>query len=157
MKHCIFSIMLLLLLGSVAMAQRQVNVVLTNGTQQQYVVQESGVVAFADESTIVVRESVSSTPVTFAIDDIRKITFGSALGIDDVQSASAMHLFPNPARDIVNVEGVGQHDVVLYTMSGHEVLRQTVNGTAQLDLRGVAAGIYFVVADGRVSKLVKMK
>lgn len=157
MKHCIFSIMLLLLLGSVAMAQRQVNVVLTNGTQQQYVVQESGVVAFADESTIVVRESVSSTPVTFAIDDIRKITFGSALGIDDVQSASAMHLFPNPARDIVNVEGVGQHDVVLYTMSGHEVLRQTVNGTAQIDLRGVAAGIYFVVADGRVSKLVKMK
>lgn len=157
MKHCIFSIMLLLLLGSVAMAQRQVNVVLTNGTQQQFVVQESGVVAFADESTIVVRESVSSTPVTFAIDDIRKITFGSALGIVDVQSASAMHLFPNPARDIVNVEGVGQHDVVLYTMSGHEVLRQTVNGTAQLDLRGVAAGIYFVVADGRVSKLVKMK
>lgn len=149
--------MLLLLLGSVAMAQRQVNVVLTNGTQQQFVVQESGVVAFADESTIVVRESVSSTPVTFAIDDIRKITFGSALGIDDVQSASAMHLFPNPARDIVNVEGVGQHDVVLYTMSGHEVLRQTVNGTAQIDLRGVAAGIYFVVADGRVSKLVKMK
>ena len=157
MKHCIFSLMMLLLLGSVAMAQRQVNVVLTNGTQQQYVVQESGVVAFADESTIVVRESVSSTPVTIAIDDIRKITFGSALGIDNVQSASMMHLFPNPARDVVNVEGVGQHDVVLYTMSGHEVLRQTVNGTAQIDLRGVAAGIYFVVADRRVNKLVKMK
>ena len=157
MKHCIFSLMMLFLLGSVAMAQRQVNVVLTNGTQQQYVVQESGVVAFADESTIVVRESVSSTPVTIAIDDIRKITFGSALGIDNVQSASMMHLFPNPARDVVNVEGVGQHDVVLYTMSGHEVLRQTVNGTAQIDLRGVAAGIYFVVADRRVNKLVKMK
>ena len=51
-----------------------------------------------------------------------------------------MNIYPNPAEDIINIEGNGITNVMIYNLSGIKVL-ETDQGT--IDASELAAGVYF--------------
>jgi hypothetical protein len=64
------------------------------------------------------------------------------LGIQDNIEASGLQVYPNPARDRVVVEGLEAVEVKVYNTSGQMV--KTVRGTNEVDLCGLAQGVYLL-------------
>ena len=74
--------------------------------------------------------------------DIDDISISAThVSIDDVIAAN-ISLYPNPTNDILNVEGEGINEIQLMDVNGRTVM--TTAATRQLDLRGLAAGVYMV-------------
>lgn len=60
--------------------------------------------------------------------------------------ANYLKIYPNPATEIINIEGLFIGSIVsLYNMLGQEVAQQTNNSNvAQISMRGLASGMYLV-------------
>ena len=74
------------------------------------------------------------------------------VGIEgEVQS---MQLFPNPVKDLLNIQGIDMTRVEVYNAIGQFVMSEEVNGnTAQIKMESLNNGIYFLrvhVNDGNV-------
>jgi hypothetical protein len=79
----------------------------------------------------------------------------SALSIDNYYFLeSTVRLFPNPARNIVNVEGKDLKTIVMYDMKGNLVL-STTNTSFVID--GLPSGIYSVKIENRDGAFVFKK
>ena len=67
----------------------------------------------------------------------------------------AHSLFPNPAHETAQLTGIGESAVTIYDALGRAVRGATpCDGTAVLDVRGLAAGVYVVRAGAVVRRLV---
>ena len=80
------------------------------------------------------------------------------LSIQDNTEASGLQVYPNPARDWVVIEGLEAVEVKVYNTSGQMV--KCVRGTNEIDVEGLAEGVYLVRimdADGKVytNKIMK--
>ena len=65
--------------------------------------------------------------------------------------ASSLQVYPNPAKDRVVIEGMEAVEVMVYNTSGQMV--KCVRGTNEIDVEGLAEGVYLVRimdADGKV-------
>ncbi len=86
-------------------------------------------------------------------------------GVDDVQevvtnldNARSVMIYPNPVENVLNLVGVQQ--VRIYDNSGRLVKQALVNNSGQIDLSGLASGVYlvkYVTTDGKlgVQKILK--
>ena len=80
------------------------------------------------------------------------------LSIQDNTEASGLQVYPNPARDRVVVEGMEAVEVKVYNTSGQMV--KCVRGTNEIDVEGLAEGIYLLRimdAEGKIytNKIMK--
>lgn len=67
---------------------------------------------------------------------------------------AAHSLFPNPARETAQLTGLGNSPVTIYDAIGRPVrVVEPCDGTATLDLRGLAAGVYLVRAGAAARRL----
>ena len=68
--------------------------------------------------------------------------------------ASAMSVYPNPATETLYVNAGNIESVVIYDMTGRNVLNTTLS---VVDLRGLEAGVYFVtVRSENATKTTKL-
>lgn len=76
-------------------------------------------------------------------------------GVNESEKAE-LNIWPNPTRGIFNIEVEKTGIVEVIDMQGRTVVRQAVEpGTAQIDLCGMAEGVYFVRDEnGTVSKVI---
>lgn len=65
-------------------------------------------------------------------------------GVENEQCADGLRLYPNPARDIVYIEGIEGANVTIYDMMGRLVLNVEQAGTS-INTSSLAAGCYNVV------------
>ena len=91
----------------------------------------------------------------FLLDDVKfeKLRFVATKPKKDL----TIRLVPNPATNYVQIEGLGGRQNVMFTITDIQGrLRTTLKPTSnQLNLQGLAPGIYMVQADGRfVQRLV---
>ena len=73
------------------------------------------------------------------------------LSIQDNTEASGLQVYPNPAKDRVVIEGMEAVEVKVCNTSGQMV--KCVRGTNEIDVEGLAEGVYLVRimdADGKV-------
>ncbi|WKN44950.1 chondroitinase-B domain-containing protein [Tunicatimonas pelagia] len=64
---------------------------------------------------------------------------------ESIVANSAFRAYPNPTTETLLIEGVGQYDVTLYTLSGRAVLQQKeVEGDITLDVSEVRPGMYII-------------
>ena len=76
----------------------------------------------------------------------------SGVGIQDVE-ASQFSIYPNPATDILTIEGEGLAEV--YNALGQLVISENVNGNAQLNVSNLETGVYFVRMNGGSQRFIK--
>lgn len=79
------------------------------------------------------------------------LTFENPLGIED-GARVVVKVFPNPTTSLLNVDADAD-EVMLTDLSGKCVLRQRMNGNAQINVEGLAKGMYVLntIKGGQVS------
>ena len=147
MKHTlrILTALLLFCSGS-AVAQVRVQV---NG-DQTFVIDEHNGLYFNNDTMRV-------DDVIYALDDIQVITLQQVTaGIRDID-ADDMQLVPNPARDIVTLNGIGTtpQKAILYSTAGVKLMEQTVSDGAILNISHLPEGLYILHCGNRMAKIVK--
>ncbi len=119
-----------------------------DGTIVDYTVPQSGLITLDPDSHYVVYVRARckfaryeygpwSAPYTFSIN--------GGNGIEEV-SPNEVTLTPNPAADHVTVAAEGMERVELIGVDGTVLLRRDCHGECQIDLTGLAAGLYLVRA-----------
>lgn len=83
-------------------------------------------------------------------------TLASGLSVEEPVANQNIRLFPNPATDFVNLEGLNSGtEVRLLNLNGQEIFRTQSEGEAvMLNLSGITPGLYLLQAGNAVSKLV---
>ena len=147
MKHTlrILTALLIFCSGS-AIAQVRVQV---NG-DQTFVIDEHNGLYFNNDTMRV-------DDVIYALDDIQVITLQQVTaGIRDID-AEDMQLVPNPARDIVTLNGIGTtpQKAILYSTAGVKLMEQTVTDGAILNISHLPEGLYILRCGNRMAKIVK--
>ena len=147
MKHTlrILTALLIFCSGS-AVAQVRVQV---NG-DQTFVIDEHNGLYFNNDTMRV-------DDVIYALDDIQVITLQQVTaGIRDID-ADDMQLVPNPARDIVTLNGIGTtpQKAILYSTAGVKLMEQTVTEGAILNISHLPEGLYILRCGNRMAKIVK--
>ena len=147
MKHTlrILTALLIFCSGS-AVAQVRVQV---NG-DQTFVIDEHNGLYFNNDTMRV-------DDVIYALDDIQVITLQQVTaGIRDID-ADDMQLVPNPARDILTLNGIGTtpQKAILYSTAGVKLMEQTVTDGAILNISHLPEGLYILRCGNRMAKIVK--
>ena len=141
--------LLLLLLGSAASAQVRVQV---NG-DQTFVINENNGLYFHND-TMRVDNAI------FPLGDIQVITLQPITqGIDSQLSNlnSQISITPNPASDIITLQGIGAtpQKATLYSTAGVKLLEQTVSDGSALNISHLPEGFYILRCGNRAAKIVK--
>lgn len=87
----------------------------------------------------------------------RKYKLNMLTGIDAISKMDALNIYPNPANDVLNVEGKGILEFRIVDMNGKVVL---TGNQSQIDISRLSKGVYSVLVFSEnsrtVKKLVKM-
>ena len=87
--------------------------------------------------------------------DIILAAFFTTTGVDEVGS-EALSLYPNPANDVIRIEGLeGQHEIQVYNIYGMLVKTTSIEGNGEINVNDLAAGIYFLRVGGHAMKFIK--
>lgn len=98
----------------------------------------------------------SAAGLTLVSNDQRTISFRRGILSSVEEAALPMRVFPNPTRDFLRVEGEQLDASSQWSVrdaAGRQVAvaGQLETGSLQLDVSSLAAGIYFVQVEGRIS------
>lgn len=76
-----------------------------------------------------------------------------------VENNIAYNIYPNPVKDIINIEAENIELVEIYDVFGRKLYSEKKSGDVRIDMSDFSEGIYFVkiFADGSssISKIVK--
>src|SRR5690606_5606519 len=75
---------------------------------------------------------------------VAPVPVGVAPGALPVEEGSLLRVWPNPARGVLHVEGEPGAEAVLYDVLGQVVLRLRLGGVTEVDVSGLAPGVYLV-------------
>lgn len=79
---------------------------------------------------------------------------------DQFQFADGLRIFPNPASDLVNIEGLSEiQEMQVFNSNGKSVFRQSriFKFSTRLDVSGLTSGIYLVCLKVKGNKLITNK
>lgn len=136
----------LLLCGLATQAQVQVQV---NGSQT-FVINENNGLYFHGDSMLVDNTS-------FPLSEVQVITLRQITDdIDDI-AESELHLMPNPVRDAVVLQGIGDAPlpVAVYSLAGVKLMEQLASDGTSIDISRLPQGLYLLRCGNKVSKIVK--
>lgn len=113
-----------------------------------WAVQTVNVLPFVNDNNVMIKfifTADASTPANnLYIDDIN-IT-NSVNGIKNMTLAANLKVYPNPATDMISIEGSGMEAnsvIEIYNMLGGKVISQTSqNGLSHVDISSLAKGVY---------------
>ena len=100
-------------------------------------------------------------PTVDQIGETREVTpdagayeFGGVLALNDFNMNSEIKLYPNPAKELVNIKGVDQiSKVKIYSIMW--VLQKTTYGKDYLDISDLSSGVYLFVIENSTSLITK--
>jgi hypothetical protein len=95
-----------------------------------------------------------NTPTYFAVDNI---SYHSVLGITE-NSANTFAVYPNPVKDVVNIQG-GAGTLTVTDLTGKVIATRVHNGFTSLDLSDVVGGMYLVSieSNGNITRKTILK
>jgi len=135
-----------ILLGNSVQAQVRVKV---NGEGSFIISQTNGL--YFSHDTMRVDDAV------YPLDEIRVITLTPVTqGIASAESET-MHVVPNPARETITLQGIGDtpQTVALYSTAGVKLMEQHASDGTRLDISHLPEGLYLLRCGNRVAKIVK--
>jgi hypothetical protein len=77
------------------------------------------------------------------------------IGINELNNSPVV-LWPNPAKDILNIQSDYRGVATIVDMQGKQVMSITLNGQATLDLSGLSSGVYQITSSiGMMERFIK--
>lgn len=77
-------------------------------------------------------------------------------GVNELINSTSIKVFPNPVVDVLKVTTNTKSSVVITTLNGQNVLIDNIQeGTTDIDLTNLSAGIYFVRVGNKTQKIIK--
>jgi len=85
--------------------------------------------------------------------DMGAYYYGAGLSVNDNPNDFVFRLFPNPAKDYINIECNGPFEFCIYNIQGKKVIEETANNIIKLDVSRLHSGYYFlrIVSENRSS------
>lgn len=107
-------------------------------------------------------ETLSTGTVnSFALSSIQKLYFDMTIAIEENEGIgiTELKIFPNPANEIINIQGipVQAEFVNVYRSDGKLVITEPVtSGKVSINISKLTHGLYFVMVHGLSSKFIKL-
>jgi uncharacterized delta-60 repeat protein len=93
---------------------------------------------------------------TMAACSVGRIAGASTAGIEEGAQINSIHVFPNPANDVVKIQSSQPTEITVTTIDGAQVGTYTVNGLTTVSVADYPSGIYFIrTAEGQTVKFIK--
>lgn len=85
------------------------------------------------------------------------LAFNETLAVKDLTKESKVTLYPNPTKDILNIESASKvNRIVISDFNGRVVLEKTLKGKNNVDVKSLAKGIYIIkIFTDKESKTMK--
>ncbi|MCB2221765.1 MAG: choice-of-anchor D domain-containing protein [Bacteroidetes bacterium] len=79
--------------------------------------------------------------------------------ISDLNSENAIRIYPNPVKDILHLENLKDHQIIIYDILGNSVLKTLgATGTEEINVSYLPSGIYLVkITDNQRTYIEKIK
>ena len=134
---------------------QSIKFVLTDGTTSSYSLASSSIITFADDNLL-----YNTSEFTSTIESIRKITFDTSSGIDNISSDSGIFsVYPNPASDYLkfSLEIDQECQVHVYSISGQLLLSKSIRPASEtVDVSALQSGAYIVRIKNQTAKFIKL-
>ena len=139
-----------------ALAQTNIVINYYTGTQQQYVVEDSGKLFFSNDN-LIIKTSLESTEINIPVSIISKITFKNSLAVEDIkQNREQIIIYPNPATNYFKISSKDAKSTLnIYNSAGQLVLSKVYKKDEEINVSNLLPGIYFVKVNGSTLKLIK--
>lgn len=124
---------------------------LTNGTATGTMTQYGAdLSAYAGQTVYIAFRHYNVTDMfRLNLDDVE---IYSGVGVANVENTT-FTIFPNPA--ITSIKVTGEGNAVISNILGQTVTSATVNGVAEIDVRDLESGVYFINMNGVSKKFIK--
>lgn len=101
-------------------------------------------------------DGTTDNPKEVVVDhDIELSAFFNGTGVDESEWMT-LSLYPNPAKDKIRVEGLeGAHEAEIFNQYGMLVRKASINGSTEISVNDLAAGLYLLRIDGYTAKFMK--
>ena len=95
-------------------------------------------------------DDTTDNPKEVLVDqDIVLAAFFTGTSVDE-NGFEIITLYPNPANDIIHIDGLeGEHEVQIYNALGMLVMTTTLQGDSEINISDLPAGYYLIRIDSR--------
>lgn len=144
-----------LLAFQTAAAQTRVTLTFQNASSQEIEVSAAGKIYFDNNYMYI--DDGTAVPYSFAVANIRKMTFDEVLGVREIVSEN-FKVYPNPARNELYVNGdeFGPYPYVLYSMDGRLLLQGEVQNGDAIQIGDIPTGLYILKINNTSLKINKL-
>ena len=141
--------------ASSGIAQTKVTLTFQDASSQEIEVSAAGKIYFDDNYMYI--DDGTAVPYSFAVANIRKMTFDEVLGVREIVSES-FKVYPNPARNELYVNGdeFGPYPYVLYSMDGRLLLQGEVQNGDAIQIGEIPTGLYILKINNTSLKINKL-
>ncbi len=82
--------------------------------------------------------------------------YSNVVSLSQSQVAESVILYPNPAKDYINVKVAASGDLHIYDESGRLIINQMVQtGIAKINVSNLSSGVYYVILNGQKMSFMK--
>ena len=136
-------------------AQTKVTLTFQDASTQEIEVSASGKIYFSDDYMYI--DDGTALPYSFAVGNIRKMTFDEILGVRDIVTES-FKVYPNPAHNELYISGddFGPYRYALYAMDGRLLLSGKVQNGEAIPIDDIPTGLYILKINNTSLKINKL-
>ena len=157
MKRILFSVVVAFMFAISVSAQDKVVVNKNSGDMQSYEMSDIRKITFGDNSIVVVAQDGSAT-ATISYDEIKKITFELADGIEQVVSTEQGKLTLLKEGNTIRIKGFNSKEgrLAIYSANGTMVESSTFSGdNLSVGIDNLPDGLYILNVNGQSIKFTK--
>ena len=154
MRKLLITALMVLGLASFSFAQDVTfYIVKTDGTTTSHAMSTSSKIYYSDTQLFF---DDNGTTVSYNLSELRKAYFSAPQSTEEIENQQ-LALYPNPAKDVLNIKNLADNqEVTIYSINGAVIMKTIVSGNAEINVSDLHPGMYVVSAGNLVSKFIKM-
>ena len=137
------------------MAQTKVTLTFQNASTQEIEVSATGKIYFSDNYMYI--DDGVSVPYSFAVSDIRKMTFAEGTGIEDIVTET-FKVYPNPVHNelYISSNDFQPHSYQLFSTDGRLLLQGESQEGSPINVSDLPTGLYILKVNNSSFKISKL-
>ena len=154
MRKFLITALMILGLASYSFAQDVTfYIVKTDGTTTSHAMSTSSKIYYSDTKLFF---DDNGTTVSYNLSELRKAYFSAPQSTEEIENQQ-LSLYPNPAKDVLNIKNLADNqEVTIYSINGTVIMKTIASGDAEINVSELRPGMYVVSAGNLVSKFIKM-